>query len=85
MSGTKPRMYPKVCRGQLVQVLHLKSGGPRDGAQNIILMMRMEEKLTPIKLKTWESHNGSGCLEERVGVKHVHLGTSASIRGRVFR
>ena len=38
-----------------------------DGAQNIILMVRMEEKLTPIKLKTWVSRTVVGCLEEKVG------------------
>ena len=55
-----------------------------DGAQNIILMMRMEEKLNPIKIKTWESQTVSGCFYERVGVKQVHLGTYTTIRDRVF-
>ena len=42
--------------------------------------MNMEEKLTPIKLKTWVSRTISGCFEERVGVNQVHLGTSAPLR-----
>ena len=47
-------------------------------------MMRMEEKLTPIKIKTWESQTVSGCLDARVGGKQAHLGTPAYIRDRVF-
>ena len=34
-----------------------------DGVQNVILMVRMEDKLNPIKLKTWASWTVSGCLE----------------------
>ena len=44
-----------------------------DGIQNIILMMRMEEKLTYISIKTWASRTVSGCLYERVGGKEFHL------------
>ena len=50
----------------------------------IIFIMRMEEKLTPIKIKTWEYQNVCGCLYEEVGGKQVHLGTSAPIRDIVF-
>ena len=67
-----------------MRVLYLKSGGARDSVQNIILMIRTEEKLTPIKLKTWASWTVSGCLEERVWVNQVHIGTSAPIRDRFF-
>ena len=42
-----------------MQVLYLKSVGATDGVQNIILMMMMEEKFTPIKLKTWAYRNAS--------------------------
>ena len=59
VSWKKPWPYPKVWRGQLVLVLYLKSGGTTDDVQNIILMMRMEEKLTPVKLKTWASQTVS--------------------------
>ena len=52
VSGKKPRPHPKGWRVQVVRVLHHKSGGATDGAQNIILMMRMEEKLTHIKINT---------------------------------
>ena len=55
-----------------------------DGAQNIILMMRMEDKLTPIKIKTLDSRTVSGCLDTRVGVKYVNLVTYTPIRDRVF-
>ena len=55
-----------------------------DGAQNIILMMRMEEKLTTVKIKTWESWTVSGCLYKSVGVKQVHLRTSNPISDRVL-
>ena len=44
----------------------------------------MEEKLTPIKIKTWESQTVGGCLDARVGGKQARLGTPASIRDRVF-
>ena len=43
----------------------------------------MEEKFTPIKIKTWASRTVSGCLDKRVGVNKVHLVTSTSIRDRV--
>ena len=55
------------------------------GAQNIILMMSMEEKLTPIKINTWASRTVSGCLYTRVGVNQVHLVKSTTIRDRVCR
>ena len=55
VSGKKPRLYPKGWIGHLVRLLHHKAGGATDGAKNIILMMRMEEKLTPIKIKIWVS------------------------------
>ena len=83
VSGKKPWPQPKVWRGQVVLVLHHVSGGATDGAQNIIVLMRMKEKLTPIKIKTWASHTVSGCLYERVWVKQVHIGTSTPIRDRV--
>ena len=84
VSGNKPRPQPKGWRGKVVQVLHRKAGGATDGAQNIILMMRMEEKLTPINIKTWESQTIGGCLDTRVGVNKVHLVTSTPIRDRVY-
>ena len=83
VSVKKPHLYPKGRRGQVVQVLHCKSGGATDGEQKIILMMRMEKNLTPIKLKNWESWTVSGCLEARVGGKYIHLGTPTPIRDRV--
>ena len=55
-----------------------------DGVQNIILMMRKEEKFNPIKLKTWASQTISACLEAMVGVIKVHIGTSSNIRDSVF-
>ena len=67
-----------------MQVLYFKSGEATDGVQNIILMMRMEEKLTPINLKTWASWTVSGYLKSRVQVKQVHIGTPAHTRDRVF-
>ena len=47
-------------------------------------MMRMEEKLTPIKINTWASWTVSGCLDARFGGKQVHIGTSTHIRGIVL-
>ena len=44
-------------------------------------MVRTEEKLTPIKIKTWESWTVSGCLDERVGGNQVHMGKSTHIKG----
>ena len=84
MSRKKPRPYPKIWIGQVVRVLHHKLGGTTDGAQNIMLMMKMEEKLNNIKIKTWESQTVSGCLDTRVGGKQVHIGTSALVRYIVF-
>ena len=67
-----------------MRVLYLKSGGATEGVQNIILMMRMEEKLTPININTWASRTVSRCLEARVGVKQFHILIPAPIRDRVF-
>ena len=67
-----------------MRVLYNKAGGSTKGAQNIMLMMRMEDKLTPIKIKTWTYRNVSGCLYEMIGVNQVHLVTYAPIRDRVF-
>ena len=53
VSGKKHLPYPKGWRKQALQVTHHKSGGATDGAQNIVMMMRMDKKLTLIKLKTW--------------------------------
>ena len=50
-----------------MRVLKHKEGGATNAAQNIIFMMRMEEHLTPINLKTWAYRNVSGCLRARVG------------------
>ena len=60
MSGKKPRPHSKVWRGQVLRVLHRKARGATYSAQNIIQMMSMEEKLTPIRLKTWASRTVSG-------------------------
>ena len=84
MSGKKLRPHPKAWRGKVVRILHDKAGGAMYGAQNIILMMRMEEKLTTVKIKTWESWTVSGCLYERVGGKQVHPGKPDLIRDIVF-
>ena len=67
-----------------MRLLHHKSGGATDGAENIILMMRMEESLTPIKIRTWESCAVRGCLYEMVKGKKFHLGTFTNIRYRLF-
>ena len=56
-----------------------------DGAQNIILMMTMEDKLTPIKINTWAYRTVSGCLDTRVGGNQVHIVTYTPIRYRVCR
>ena len=63
--------------------LHRKSEGKIYCTQHIILMMMMEEKLTPIKINTWEFWTVIGCLDTRVGVNQVHLVTSTLIRDRV--
>ena len=47
-------------------------------------MMRMEEKLTPIMIKTWASWIVSGCLDARVGGKKTHIGTPTHIRDIVY-
>ena len=80
MSGNKPWPQLKVWIGQVVWVLHHEVGGTMDGAKNINLMMKMEEKLNNIKIKTWESQTVSGCLDTRVGGKKVHLVTSIPMR-----
>ena len=46
--------------------------------------MKMEEKLTPIKLNTWVSQTVIGFLEERFGGNQVRLGIYANIMDRVF-
>ena len=55
-----------------MQVLYRKAGRSTDGAQNIILMMREEENLNPINLKTLVSHTFSGCLNARFKIKSRH-------------
>ena len=55
-----------------------------DGAQNVMMMMRMEDKLTPIKIKTLDSCTVIGCLDTRVGVKYVHIVPYTPIRDIVF-
>ena len=60
MIGKKHQPYPKGWIDQAVRVLYLTSGGATDGVQNIILMMRMEEKSTTINLNTWELWTVSG-------------------------
>ena len=47
-------------------------------------MMRMEEKLTPIKINTCASWTVSGCLDARFGGKQVHIGTSTHIMDIVY-
>ena len=84
VSGNKPRQHPKGWIGQVVRLLHRKPGGAMDSAQNMILMMRMEENLTTIKIKTWASRTVSGWLYERVGGNQVHIITSTIIRDRVW-
>ena len=66
-----------------MQILHRKEGGAMDGVQNIILMMRMEDKLTPIKINTWAYRTVRGCLDTRVGGKQVCIVTYTPIRYRV--
>ena len=61
-------------------VLQHKSVGVRDTSKYIILMTRMEEKLTSIKLNNWVSRTVSAFLEERFGGKKVHIGTFHPIR-----
>ena len=73
MRGKKPHPYPKAWIGQIVIILHHKAGGAMDSAQNIILIMRMEENLTPIKIKTWAYLTVNGCLYERFGVNKAHI------------
>ena len=63
-----------------MRLLHRKAGGAMDGALHLIMMMRMEYKSTPIKIKTWASRTVSGCLDTRVGGKKVHLVTYTPIR-----
>ena len=80
VSVKKPRTYPKGWIGQLVRALHRKSECSTDGAQNIILMVSMEEKLTPTKLQTWASRTVNELLEARFGLKQVRIGKPTSIR-----
>ena len=67
-----------------MRILYRKAGVETDGAQNVILMMRMEEKLTSIKIKTWASRTVSGCLNTRVGGNKVHLVTYTPIIDRAY-
>ena len=60
MGGKKTLPYPKGLIVQTVRVLHRKTGEATDGAQNMILVTRILEKLISIKLKTWTSQTVSG-------------------------
>ena len=55
-----------------------------DGAQNIMLMMRMEDKLTPINIKTLDYRTVIGCLDTRVGGDYVHIVTYTPMGDIVF-
>ena len=65
-------------------VLYPKAGGATDGAKNIMLLRRMEERWTPILLKTCYSKTISGFLEAKVGGKQVRLGNFLSIKDKFF-
>ena len=67
-----------------MRVLHIKVWGANCGANNIMLLIQMEEEWTPIEFKTWDSNTISGCLEAMVGRKQVHLGTFSHIKDKGF-
>ena len=71
---------PKGWRGQVVRVLHCKAGGATCGAQNAMLLRKMEEGWNLIDLNTWVSRTLSIFLEERVGGNQVQLGIFTPIR-----
>ena len=60
IGGNKPGSCPKGWRGKLVQLLHHKSGGETDGANNVIFFRRMEEEWNPIELNNWTYKTISG-------------------------
>ena len=84
VGGKKPDQCPKGWRGEVVRVLHHKSGGETDGAQNAMLLRQREEDYNPIELKNWDSKTISGCLKARVGGKQVQLVTFSPIRYKIF-
>ena len=43
VGGNKPGPFSKGWMGQVVQVIHRKSGGSTDGTQTVMLLRRMEE------------------------------------------
>ena len=49
-----------------------------------MLMMRMEENLTPIMIKTWVYWTVIGLLDARIGGKQSHIGTTTHIRDIVY-
>ena len=66
-----------------MRLLHRKAGGAMDGALHLI-MMRMEYKSTPIKIKTWASRTVSGCLDTRIMGKKDNLVPYTHKRDRVL-
>ena len=64
----------------MVRVLHQNSGGATDGELNIVFMVKMKDKLTPIRLKKWVYLTVSGLLEARVGGNQANVGNSYLMR-----
>ena len=49
-----------------------------------MLLRKIEEEWTPIKLKTWVYNTISGCLEARVGGNQVQMGALVPIKDKVL-
>ena len=52
VGGKKPGPCPKRWRGQVVQVIHCKTGVATEGSKNLMLLLRIKEEWNPIELKT---------------------------------
>ena len=62
----------------------LQGRGATYRANYLMLLRKIEEKWTPIELKTWASKTISGCLEDNVGYKKAQMGTFSPIKGKAF-
>ena len=82
-SRRKHLQPPRVWKGQVVRVLHGKSGGEMDGARNLVLLYIEGEEIRRVVLQAWESHTLSGCISVKVGGLKEQLGTTALIKDRV--
>ena len=83
IAGKKLLPVPVGCRYQIMQVLHRRSGGSTDRAQNMVLLRKKEICIRGMELGATASRAINGSLEVKVGRKSAELCTLFPIKNRV--